>query len=167
LTAQDLLRRLIGNIYPMFVLDGASQQLDFDGGKEAVSFLGNAPIVASGGGRFRHKIFVERHEDRKDLIMNAAPELTSEQGTAMTRRTLLLSDTDRVEFAYFGKGKAKRGLRWQDSWVQRIDVPRLVRIRVTFGSADQRSWPELLIAPRITADVSCVYDPGTLRCRRR
>jgi general secretion pathway protein J len=85
----------------------------------------------------------------------------------MTRRTLLLSDIDRVEFAYFGEGKAKRGLRWQDSWVQRIDVPRLVRIRVTFRSADQRSWPELLIAPRITADVSCVYDPGTLRCRGR
>ncbi len=167
LTAQDLLRRLIGNVYPMFVLDGGSQQLDFEGGKDAVSFLGNAPVVASGGGRFRYKIFVERQQDRKDLIMNAAPELASNQGTAMTRRTVLLSDIDRVEFSYFGEGTAERGLQWQDGWIQRIDMPRLVRIRVAFHSADARAWPELLIAPRITADVSCVYDPGTMRCRGR
>ena len=78
--SQDLLRRMIGNIYPMLVTDGGTQpRIDFDGTKEAVSFLGNAPIVASGGGRFRFKFFVERQQDRTDLIMSAVPELANPQ----------------------------------------------------------------------------------------
>src|SRR5882672_8231233 len=52
--AQDLLRRMIGNLYPMIVADGArQQQIDFDGTGDALSFLGNAPTVAGGAGRFR------------------------------------------------------------------------------------------------------------------
>lgn len=167
LIAQDLLRRLIGNVYPMMVRDGATQQLDFEGGKDAVSFLGNAPVVAGAGGRFRYKVLVERRQDRTDLVMSAAPELASPEGQAMARRTVLLADIDRAEFSYFGDGETGQTLQWQDSWRQRVNMPRLMRIRVAFRSADARPWPDLLIAPRITADVGCVYDPMTRRCRGR
>jgi len=167
LVAQDLLRRLIGNVYPMLVQDGVNQRLDFEGDKEAVSFLGQAPVVASGGGRFRYKLQVERQHDRTDLVMSAAPELASLQGTAMARRTVLLSDIDGAEFSYFGDGEAGQTLQWQDSWRQRVAMPRLMRLRVAFRSKDARAWPDLLIAPRITADVGCVYDPMTRRCRGR
>lgn len=167
LIAQDLLRRLIGNVYPMMVRDGATQQLDFEGGKDAVSFLGNAPVVAGAGGRFRYKVLVERRQDRTDLVMSAAPELASPEGQAMARRTVLLADIDRAEFSYFGDGETGQTLQWQDSWRQRVNMPRLMRIRVAFRSADARAWPDLLIAPRITADVGCVYDPMTRRCRGR
>jgi general secretion pathway protein J len=167
LIAQDLLRRLIGNVYPMLVLDGATQRLDFDGDKETVSFLGDAPVVTNGGGRFRYRVLVERQHDRTDLIMSAAPELANPQGAALARRTVLLSDIDRAEFSYFGDSEAEQALQWQDSWRQRVSMPRLMRIRVAFRSADARAWPDLLIAPRITADVGCVYDPMTRRCRGR
>ena len=167
LIAQDLLRRLIGNAYPMLVGDGATQRLDFEGGKEAVSFLGNAPVVTNGGGRFRYEVLVERRQDRTDLVMSAAPELANPQGAAMARRTVLLSDVDRAEFSYFGEGEAGQTLQWQDSWHQRVNMPRLMRIRVAFRSSDARAWPDLMIAPRITADVGCVYDPMTRRCRGR
>jgi len=167
LVAQDLLRRLIGNVYPMLVQDGVNQRLDFEGDKEAVSFLGQAPVVASGGGRFRYKLQVERQHDRTDLVMSAAPELASLQGTAMARRTVLLSDIDGAEFSYFGDGEAGQTLQWQDSWRQRVAMPRLMRLRVAFRAKDARAWPDLLIAPRITADVGCVYDPMTRRCRGR
>ena len=167
LIAQDLLRRLIGNAYPMLVLDGATQRLDFEGDKEAVTFLGDAPVVTNGGGRFRYKVLVERRQDRADLVMSAAPELPNPQGAGLARRTVLLSDIDRAEFSYFGDGEAEQALQWQDSWRQRVNMPRLMRIRVAFRSADARTWPDLLIAPRISADVGCVYDPMTRRCRGR
>jgi len=167
LNAQDLLRRLIGNVYPLMLRDGAAQHLDFGGGKETVSFLGNAPVVAGGGGRFRYKVEVERQHDRTDLVLSAAPELTSPEGPAMARRTVLFSDIDRAEFAYFGDGEAEQTLQWQDNWRQRVSMPKLMRIRVAFRASDARTWPDLLIAPRITADVGCVYDPMTRRCRGR
>jgi len=167
LITQDLLRRLIGNVYPMLVVDGATQRLDFEGDKEAVSFLGDAPVVTNAGGRFRYKVLVERQRDRTDLVMSAAPELANPQGAALARRTVLLSDIDQAEFSYFGDGEAEQALQWQDSWRQRVNMPRLMRIRVAFRSADARTWPDLLIALRITADVGCVYDPMTRRCRGR
>jgi len=167
LIAQDLLRRQLGNAYPMLVRDGATQRVDFEGGKEAVSFLGDAPVVTNGGGRFRYKVLVERQRGRTDLVMSAAPELANPEGPAMARRTVLLSDIDRAEFSYFGEGDAEQTLQWQDSWRQRVNMPKLMRIRVAFRAADARAWPDLLVAPRITADVGCVYDPMTRRCRGR
>jgi general secretion pathway protein J len=168
MVSQDLLRGLIGNVYPMFVTDGGAQpQIDFDGAKESVSFLGNAPTVASGGGRFRFKFFVERKQSRTDLIVSATPELSDRQDSLMTTRTLLISDIDRAEISYFGEAASEQTAQWVDSWRQRSDMPRLVRIRVAFRPGDTRLWPELLIAPRIAADVGCVYDPGTKRCRGR
>lgn len=167
LVAQDLLRRLIGNLYPMLVTEGGTQRLDFEGGPQAVSFLSNAPVVAGGGGRFRYRIFVERQQDGTDLIMSATPELAKPNDSTLTRRTVLLPGIEKVTFAYFGEDGSNRLLQWQDSWMQRVDLPSLMRIRIAFRAADAQPWPDLVIAPRITADVSCVYDPGTMRCRGR
>lgn len=165
--SQDLVRRLIGNLYPMVVTKGGSPRIDFDGSKDGVSLLGNAPIVANGGGRFRFRFSVERQQDRTDLVMRSTPELADPQESAMTTRTLLLSDIDRAEFSYLGEVAAGRSVQWSDHWTRRSDVPKLVRVRVVFRSGDERVWPELLVAPRIAADVSCIYDPITMRCRGR
>jgi len=164
--SQDLMRRMIGNIYPMLVTDGTRQRIDFDGSSDAVSFLGNAPIVASGG-RFRFRFSVERQQDRNNLVMRSTSELADPQDASMTTRTILLSDIDRAEFSYFGETATERTARWQDDWTQRSEMPGVVRIRVAFRSGDARRWPELLVAPRIGADVSCVYDAITMRCRGR
>jgi len=167
LASQDLLRRMIGNIYPMLGADGAVQpRLDFEGGREAISFLGSAPIVTGGGGRFRFKVSAEQRQGRTDLVMSSSPEL-GDPDRSMATKTTLLTDIEGIEFGYLGETKTPQGVPWQDSWIGRSELPRLVRIRVGFHSGDARAWPELLIAPRIRADVSCVYDPVTLRCRGR
>jgi general secretion pathway protein J len=168
LVTQDLLRRLIGNIYPMYVTEsGGQRQIDFDGSKTAVSFLGNAPIVMGGAGRFRFKVLVEQKQSRTDLVLSATPELASPQGSSTTTRTLLLSDIDRAEFSYFDAAATGQSAQWRDSWTQRSTLPGLVRIRIGLHSGDARFWPELLIAPRIAADVGCIYDLMTRRCRGR
>lgn len=166
--SQDLLRRMIGNLYPMIVPDAAMQpRVDFDGTKETINFLGNAPAVASGGGRFRFKVFVERRQDQADLVMTSRPELADPSDKSMTAKTLLLAGVDQAEFSYFGEAKSERSLQWNDNWTKRSDIPRLVRVRVAFGPGSAAVWPELLIAPRVVADVGCVYDPITMRCRGR
>jgi len=167
LVAQDLLRRLIGNLYPMLVTEGGTQYIDFDGGPQSLGFLADAPVVAGSGGRFRYRIFVERQKGGANLIMSATPELARPNDNTLTRRTVLVPDIETAEFSYFGAEVSNRVLQWQDSWIQRIDPPSLVRIRIAFRAADAQPWPDLVIAPRITADVSCVYDPGTRRCRGR
>jgi general secretion pathway protein J len=164
--SQDLLRQTIGNLYPMLIADGGPPRIDFDGTRDAVSFLGSAPIVANGGGRFRFRFSVERRQDRTDLVMSSSPELGGPRDSPMATKRLLLSDIDRAEFSYFGEA-AERSVQWSDNWSRRSEIPRLVRVRVTFRSDDARVWPELLIAPRVRADVNCIYDPITMRCRGR
>lgn len=168
MTAQNLLRRVISNAYPLFLLDGAGHsRVDFDGARDAVSFLGSAPMVVHGGGRFRFKVLVERQQDRSELVMTATPELADPQDRSMTTKTLLLADVDRAEFSYFGAAAAEPAGQWHDSWTQLNELPKLVRLRVTFRSGDARLWPDLVVAPRILADVGCAYDPITTRCRGR
>ena len=165
--SQDLLRRTIGNLYPMMVTSGGLQQIDFEGTREAVSFVGNAPIASNGGGRFRFRVFVERRQAQSDLVVASTPELADPNDQSMTTKTLLVSGIDRAEFSYFGGTATERKLQWNDSWIKQSEIPKLVRLRVGFGSGDARLWPDLLIAPRILADVSCVYEPITTRCRGR
>ncbi|MBR1241921.1 prepilin-type N-terminal cleavage/methylation domain-containing protein [Bradyrhizobium sp. AUGA SZCCT0274] len=166
--SQDLLRRMIGNLYPMSLGGGAVQsRIDFDGTKEAISFLGNAPTVASGGGRYRFKIVIERRQDQSDLVLTSRPELADPQDTSMAASTLLLQGIERAEFSYFGEAGSERSLQWNDNWANRGDIPKLVRVRVAFRSGNTRVWPELVIAPRVLADVGCIYDPISMRCRGR
>jgi general secretion pathway protein J len=165
--AQDALRRLIGNAYPMLMAGGGSDpSIDFEGAQETITFLGDAPVVTGGAGRFRFKLFPERNQDQTDLIIASTPELANPQDSSMTTRSVLAADIDRVEFSY-SQGRTNLPTQWSNSWSQRGALPMLVRVRVAFRSGDARLWPDLLIAPRIAADVSCAYDPISKRCRGR
>jgi general secretion pathway protein J len=166
LIVQDVLRRLVGGLYPLALSENGAQPLvDFSGGRDVMSFLGNAPLVMGGAGRFRYELAVERSDRQSNLVLNAMPELANDRSASA--KTLLLSDIVRVEFSYLGVGKGNQADTWVDSWTRRADTPRLVRIRVAFHSDNARAWPELLIAPRVLADVACVYDSITMRCRGR
>ncbi|BAM91978.1 conserved hypothetical protein [Bradyrhizobium oligotrophicum S58] len=165
LAAQDVLRRLIGNLYPMVLGEGAAQhRIDFDGQAESLEFLSDAPAVSGGAGRFRFKLFADRQRDRVDLVLQARPELAVPQNP---ERTLLVSNIDRVEFSYAGRGTGSDNAAWSNHWQEQTDSPGLIRLRVLMRPGDGRNWPELVIAPRVQADVACVYDALTMRCRGR
>ncbi|MEJ1968869.1 MAG: prepilin-type N-terminal cleavage/methylation domain-containing protein [Rhizomicrobium sp.] len=68
-------------------------------------------------------------------------------------RSQLLGRVQSVALAYLGRNG------WQGGWDAQPDLPALVRVRVTFPAGDARSWPELFIAPRISAEADCTYDP--------
>jgi hypothetical protein len=40
-------------------------------------------------------------------------------------------------------------------------------VRVRFAHGDERLWPDLLVAPLVSADVGCVYDALSQLCRGR
>jgi general secretion pathway protein J len=168
MVSQELLRRIIGNLYPMAVTNnGTRPEIDFEGTKETIGFLSETPAVMESGGRFYFKLLVEQHDGRADMVMTATPELARSQDTSATTKMPLLTDIAGLELSYFDNASADQKLRWNDNWTKRSDIPGLVRVNVTFRPGDSRTWPELVIAPRVRADVNCVYDPITMRCRGR
>jgi general secretion pathway protein J len=165
---QDTLRRLVGNLYPMAVADGSGvQRTDFEGGKDRITFLSGAPTALGSGGRFRYAVSVEREQDRTNLVLRASPELVDPKDASAATKTVLLPDIAQAEFSYFGDVPTDRQQKWQDAWSRRADIPKLIRVHVVFAPGDAGAWPDLLIAPRILADVGCIYDPATMRCRGR
>jgi general secretion pathway protein J len=165
--SQDLLRRLIGDAYPMLgASGGAGPSIDFDGTREALSFLGDAPIVTGGAGRFRFTLLQEQKQDQTDFVISSSPELANSHDSSMTTKSLLLADIDHIEFSYSDR-VSKGEIAWSSSWTKHSELPKLVRVHVAFRSGDTRLWPDLLVTPRIVADVGCVYDPITKRCRGR
>jgi general secretion pathway protein J len=167
-TVQGFLRRTFEGAYPLFLADDPSHpHVDFDGTERSLAFVGPAPIAAGSGGRYRYAFTVEPHGARAHLVMAASPELADAQNPSSVTRTALLADVEDVEFAYFGTAPSGDTPQWQNVWTRRTTLPRLVRVQARLQSGDARAWPPLVVAPCITADVSCVFDPLTKRCRGR
>jgi len=165
---QDLLRRLIGQAYPFLLSDGSGTgHVDFAGSATSVDFLAPVPIALASGGRARFKLAIERHGEGSDLVLTSRPELAAADAPAELSRKTLLATIAAADFAYFGAAGSRTVAEWHDRWSGELNLPALVRVRVRFARSDPRLWPDLTIAPRITADVSCEYDPLTKLCRGR
>jgi general secretion pathway protein J len=165
---QDLLRRLIGQAYPLVLADGTgSGRVDFAGTGTSLDFLAPVPVALASGGRARFKLAIERRSEGADLVLTSRPELAANESAAQLSRKTLLATIETAEFAYFGVTQSQSAAQWHENWSDEMNLPALVRVRVSFARSDARLWPDLTIAPRITADVSCEYDPLTKLCRGR
>jgi general secretion pathway protein J len=163
---QDLLRRLIGQAYPLVLSDGSGNgRVDFEGTSTSLDFLAPVPVALASGGRARFKLSIERHGDGSDLVVTSRPELAAGDAATELSRKTLLATIETAEFSYFGGVQSDGAAQWHDRWSGEMTLPMLVRVR--FARGDPRLWPDLTIAPRITADVGCVYDPLTKLCRGR
>jgi general secretion pathway protein J len=167
-TTQALLRRLITAAYPMFIAEPAHPHVDFAGARDRLSLLAPLPDALESGGMARFTLFIREHEGRGELALAWRPELARESDAgARPREEMLLAGVARLEIAYFGAPRPSDEARWHDRWSEQSAMPELVRISVEFPKGDRRVWPELLIAPRLTMDQSCLYDPVSRRCRGR
>jgi general secretion pathway protein J len=163
---QNFLRRAIEDAYPFFLTGAATHgHVEFEGTANSLRLLSSTAHALGKGGRSRWSLAVSRDHKRVDLLIIATPELAGD--LSRTARKILLPNVQAVELSYFGKARSEREPVWRQQWTRQAQLPQLVRIRVSFPPGDTRTWPELVIAPRIGADVGCVYDPLTRQCRGR
>jgi general secretion pathway protein J len=127
-------------------------------------FLASAPFALGGRGRAWFELSVAKDARHSDFVVTSMPELAD--STLAPSRKILMSDVEAIEISYFGKLRSDKSAAWHEAWVEEIALPQFVRIRVRLP-AGARSWPDLVIAPRITVDVACVYDASTKLCQGR
>jgi general secretion pathway protein J len=164
---QAFLRHMIEDAYPLFISDGPTHKyVDFRGTGSSLNFLTSVPIALATGGRSRLTLSVAPFADHVDLVATSKHELASRDDSTLTKTTLL-SDLQSAEFSYFGRATSDKVAEWHDHWTDAAILPQLLRLQIRYPAGDPRIWPELIIAPRITADVGCVHDPLTNGCRGR
>ena len=176
------IRRALTGAYPLLGTgdDDAKRRIAFTGGAEAVAFTALMPAHFGVGGFYTITLAVEDGADGARLIFRRqlyrsgdedAPPPPARLGEASLRRSLDAGDEDqekillegiaKAEFSYFGAADNDETPAWRDEWRDRKSLPDLVRLSVTF--ADKKAWPDLVVAPRISAAAA----PTSSRRRRR
>ena len=150
--AQDLLRREIERSCPRRLATARPQDIprvDFTGEATELAFLAPAPGAAGGAPCAATSLSATADGKLMQLVLEI-----NRSGTA------LLHGVQGIALSY----RAGDGV-WRNDWNGETTLPTLVRLRVTFPKGDNRVWPELFIAPRISAEADCTYDPATKSCR--
>jgi general secretion pathway protein J len=163
--AQMHIRRGLELAYPYFISDLERPRIDFDGTSERVRFLALAANSQSPGGRARIILSSSQQDGALALLIEARPELALPE--IPFESDVLVSGFKTLEFSYYGSSGRDDPPEWLDRWIDRTRLPLLVRVRAEFAEDDGRFWPELVVAPRLSADVGCIYDVLTNYCRGR
>jgi len=148
--------RALSRAYPE--LEAATQpdrnaEVAFDGERTRVTFL--TPSALRAGALERTTITADDSTGGTRLIEQNALELA--RNPAPIRTDPRLPAVSSVHFSYFGPEESGDDPSWHDSWAAKPAMPELIRLSIVF--ADHRyAWPDLVIAPKITADVSCNFD---------
>jgi general secretion pathway protein J len=139
--AQGLMRRIIAAA-PASTGHGEEATVLFRGASTSMRFVGPAPALAMPEGLYEI-LLLQRNGDLV-LTWNA---FRSDKGALSTQvgERVLLSGLRDVRFAY-RDSKA----RWTNNWSARDAAPTLVRVSLGFASGGPQ-WPDLLVAPQVTA----------------
>jgi len=159
-TAQRTLAGALDRVYPKYVVsDPTHEFVVFDGTSKRLSFLSTA---APSGHIARDTLEVIGTGPDAALRLSSAPEL----GGASSATTLL-TRLSSAEFSYFGLLGGERAPSWHAVWRNQRALPSLIRVRASVADAGAVAWPEMILAPKIAADIGCIYDAVTKFCRGR
>lgn len=168
-TVQDVLRRMVGEAWPLNVPTVADKQgVAFVGSSNSIEFLGPPPAQSQAGGIYQYGLFSRTGPYGASLVLTwrlHSPDGMQRQGgrrglAARIRRqesgdheVVLVDGVANMEFSYFGGGGDDIKPRWSNRWEDAAQLPLLVRMRVQFPAGDRRRWPDLVVAPAITGSL--------------
>ncbi len=162
--AQAQIASIIAAAYPKIVSDDAlHSRVDFEGEPHMLRVL--APDALLKGGLARFAIRLEAAGATSALVVQRKLELaptTMSKGAA----EVLLDHVSNLSFQYFGPEKPRAKPEWHDRWTGKMRPPLLVRVRAAL-SDDRVTWPDLVAAPQIQGDVSCMVDAASGACGGR
>ena len=162
--AQTVIADTLGRAYPEYQNSiPTDPHVYFDGQAGKLTFLG--PDGAQDGALAVITLARQEVAGQSVLVMQTIPELAANPARQTVVRVLLRGLTS-FDLAYYGTDKPNTAPRWFSSWRDMQRLPQLVRIRASFDKTGP-AWTEMIVAPRITADVSCNFDPLTRFCQGR
>ena len=155
--------RDVSRAYPLYALIAPGHaKIDFDGTEDSLIFL--TPDDTLPGALDRVTIKQEASDDGTVVTRSSALELSAQAGT---QDTVLFTHVGQLRFSYFGADASGKPSAWRDEWRDRTRPPSLIRIEIAFTNRPEGFWPGLVVAPRLSSDAGCVFDPLTKDCRGR
>ena len=127
-------------------------QFSFQGDKEQIQFVAAMPASASRLGLQLFNISMKKSagEEGSQLLVDIQPFFPQgDEEPWGEEPVVILKKIHKLHFAYFGtdSNDPRADAVWQDEWLERQDLPRLVSIDIEL--TDGEVWPQLVVALKI------------------
>ena len=165
--AQMILRDRLEAMIPEALYGGGPPRADVRGDGTVFSFTTPASPAHRPAVPLRNRILLTRAGELSLFTVNPLSSRVNSDGpsTIGWARAPLLGNVATMEISYFGRHPPDNTRRWRSFWVDRPNLPELVRIRLRFAAGDARVWPDLIVQPRATVNTACQIEVATGRCR--
>lgn len=171
--SQRLIRNLVESAYPQEAdQGGVASQFGIDGGTDDIAMTAPAPMALGGGGFHRYGLDLRARDGSNDLVVSWNSDVAADARTvsvSASAEEVLVEDVASVEWNYmpagWRDGSDEHNQQWVDSWHDKQHLPAMVRLKLKFRVGDTRTWPDLVMTPRITDDANCVFDVVAQNCR--
>ncbi len=158
--AQGALQDAIEHAYPLGQTCGTGcRAVAFDGEEHDLTLLS---LAGNGdGGMTRVRVYAEASDSSLSLARSS--ELAVD--AAIHTQALLHGAAD-LDFRYYGQADGDRTPAWHATWKSQRRLPQLIRVHLRLTDP-RMSWPDLIVAPKITAAMNCVVDLLSHDCQGR
>ncbi|HTU35508.1 MAG TPA: prepilin-type N-terminal cleavage/methylation domain-containing protein [Candidatus Acidoferrum sp.] len=159
-SAESWIGRSLVRLYPKYVVASPTDSfVTFDGTSQQMDFLSTSDEGLA-------QVRLEGVKTASGVTLQAE-QISDVAASRVTPDTMvLLHQLNAVEFAYYGIRAGEKVPAWHQSWQHERSLPLLIRIRAAMPRPST-SWNELVVRPKIAADVSCNFDAVTRFCTGR
>jgi general secretion pathway protein J len=169
--AENVLRARLLEAYPLSIrIPGEPYKVEFTGGETEAEFISFMPDQIGMGGLYHVRIVHETVGGIGDLVLALQRVNLPKDGPvpiAERETRVLVEGAKSVRLRYFGAGEGEREARWRSRWQDEEALPVLVALAVEFPPGDNRTWPELVVAPKTTGTADCIFEASVKKCRSR
>jgi len=153
-TAQRFLRSEIEQMRPLArPVFGRDRLLAVSGTPSALTFVGPPPSMAAAPGQYLFRVAIQGPAGDRSLVASwqqLQPDMSDyDAPKAAAQSIVLAAGLDDGVLSYFGYPARDADPVWQDRWIDRTEMPMLVRIDLRYHRDDPRKWPSLVVAPQI------------------
>jgi general secretion pathway protein J len=148
----NFFRRHLTSIQPLiddFSGDEEDAEFAFQGRPDAIRFVATLPASAGRMGLQSFYIALEQEQQKSGKIQVAIEPFfpVAEGRTWREDKVILIDQVASLTFSYFGLAEDEQEKDWHSEWLQRQNMPELIKIAITLDGGV--IWPEIVVAPRI------------------
>lgn len=152
------LRSELAQAYPKSSDAENKASIEFYGGTDRISFM--TPSETHPAEFTKSQVRLEDDHDGKVLIEESHRELGFK-----AEKSLLLRNVKAFKITYFGDAESSPTLSWHPTWNGRNKLPRLIRFEISFFDRSRGQESVFTVQPRLTSDITCVFDAISKSCR--
>jgi general secretion pathway protein J len=150
----NFFQRYLQTAMPLCDLTNKEEQtFSFQGKKDSLQFVSVRPASFIGPREQIYNVGLEKMAREQVIKVSMSPFFPSAEGEEwQTDEEILLRHVNHLSFEYFGSDEGEDNPRWQDDWLTRTQLPKLIKIK--FDGEAQEFWPELIVELKASATAS-------------